>query len=78
VKDKLYFIVVCTLASVMLAVIAVLLIGLFDERVDNDKILAILSPAFQTIVGCFVGVLGSRVLGEKPSENGKPPTDSST
>lgn len=67
-KDNIYYIVVATLAAVMAAVIAVLLIGLFDPRVDNDKIFAILGPAFQTIVGCFVGVLGSRALngnGEK-------------
>jgi hypothetical protein len=68
VKDSIYYIVVGTLASVMVAVIAILLIGLFDARVDNDKVFAILGPAFQTIVGCFVGVLGSRVLGEKPRD----------
>jgi hypothetical protein len=61
-KDNIFYIVVCTLAGVMVAVIAVLLIGLFNDRVDNDKIFAVLGPAFQTIVGCFVGVLGSRAL----------------
>jgi hypothetical protein len=65
-KEKLYLIVACTLSSVMIAVIAVMLIGLFDARVENDKIFAVLGPAFQTIVGCFVGILGSRVLNEKP------------
>lgn len=68
-KDSIYYIVVSTLASVMIAVIAILLIGLFDQRVDNDKIFAVLGPAFQTIVGCFVGVLGSRALNSE-----KPPT----
>ena len=72
-RDKIYYIVVSTLAAVLVAVIAVMLAGLFDTRVDNDKIFAILGPAFQTIVGCFVGVLGSRALStpEKPTE--KPP-----
>ena len=63
--NQLYLIVVCTLAAVLVAVIAVMLIGLFDARVDNDKIFAILGPAFQTIVGCFVGILGSRLLSDK-------------
>ncbi len=67
-RDNIYYIVVSVLAMVMLSVIAVLLIGLFDTRVDNDKVFAILGPAFQTIVGCFVGVLGSRALSP-----GKPP-----
>jgi len=69
VKDHLYYIVVSTLAAVMVSVIVVLLLGLFDPRVDNDKIFGILGPAFQTIVGCFVGILGSRVLNDT-----KPPT----
>lgn len=62
--DNFYLIVAVTLAAVMVAVIAVLLAGLFDPRVDNDKIFAILGPAFQTIVGCFVGILGSRMLND--------------
>ena len=56
-KDIVFYVIVGALTSVMVAVIAVLLIGLFDERVDNDKIFAILGPAFQTIIGCFVGLL---------------------
>lgn len=67
-RDTIYYIVVTTLAAVMVAVIGVMLAGLFDTRVDNDKVFAILGPAFQTIVGCFVGVLGSRALGGKPPE----------
>lgn len=63
-EDRLFYIVVCSLAVVLMAVIATLLIGLFNPLVDNEKIFAILGPAFQTIVGCFVGVLGSRVLGK--------------
>lgn len=62
-KDKVYLVAVSVLATVMLSVIAVLMYGLFDARVDNEKVFAILGPAFQTIVGCFVGILGGRVLG---------------
>ncbi len=69
VRDTIYYIVVGTLAAVMVSVIAILLIGLFDNRIDNDKIFSVLGPAFQTIVGCFVGVLGSRAL----NTSGKPP-----
>lgn len=65
-SDRLYYVVVGTLASVLLAVIAVLLIGLFDPVVDNTKIFAILGPAFQTIVGCFVGLVSAKALGRGP------------
>lgn len=63
---RLFYIVVLTLSMVLVAVIATLLIGLFNPLVDNEKIFAILGPAFQTIVGCFVGVLGSRVMSSRP------------
>ncbi len=65
-RDRIYYIVVSTLAAVIVSVIAVLLIGLFDNRIDNDKIFAILAPAFQTVIGCFVGVLGSKVINKLP------------
>jgi len=61
----IYIVVISTLSLVMVAVIGVLLAGLFDPRVDNTKIFETLSPAFQTIVGAFVGVLGGRAMVKK-------------
>jgi hypothetical protein len=58
----MYTIVIFTLATVMVAVIGVLLFGLFHESVDNTKIFEILGPAFQTIVGAFVGIIGGRQM----------------
>ena len=67
-RKVIYYTVVFTLATVLLSVILTMLSGLFDEKVDNNKIFEILSPAFQTIVGCFVGVLGGRALGKSGEE----------
>ena len=64
-SSVMYVIVVSTLAAVLLAVIIVMLAGLFDPIVDNEAIFKILAPAFQTVVGVFCGVLGSRVMNEK-------------
>ncbi len=58
-------VVVCTLAVIVVSVVAVLLIGLFDPAVDNDKIFAIIGPAFYTVVGAFVGVLTGKHLADK-------------
>lgn len=62
----IFRVVTITLAAILVAVIAAMLFGLFNPLVDNKEVFAILSPAFQTIVGCFVGILGGRALDKKP------------
>lgn len=60
---------VMTLALLMVAVVSALMFGLFNDRVDNDKIFELVGPAFNTIVGAFVGLLGGLSLnnvGVKP------------
>lgn len=60
-KAKLTFCVTLmvslTLCVVVMGMVGVMLIGLFDEKVDNNKIFELISPAFQTIVGGFIGLL---------------------
>lgn len=60
-KAKLTFFVTLmvslTLCVVVIAMVAVMLLGLFDEKVDNTEIFKLISPAFQTIVGGFIGLL---------------------
>ena len=64
---------VVTLSMIMMAVIATLMFGLFMEDVDNTEIFSIIGPAFNTIVGAFVGLLGGLSLNanardKKPEE----------
>ena len=66
VNNVLFVIVVSVLSCVMIAVIGTLLFGLFHEKVDNTKIFEVLAPAFQTIVGAFVGVIGGRQMASVP------------
>lgn len=44
-----------TLAFVIVAMVLVLMAGLFVDRVDNKAIFAIIGPAFSGIVGYFIG-----------------------
>jgi hypothetical protein len=62
-------VVICTLSLTMTSVIFVFLAGLFDPLVNNDEIFKILGPAFQTIVGAFVGVLGGRAMKQNDPSN---------
>ena len=58
-----------TLASVMLSVVFVLMVGLFlpNEQIDNNEIFKIIGPAFSTIVGAFVGAFAT-MMGMKTAE----------
>ena len=60
-KEKLT-IVVTTMVSFTLCVVIVgmvfaLCFGLFDKDVNNEDIFKLLAPAFQTIIGGFIGLL---------------------
>lgn len=66
IQDRPTIIVVSALAAILFVVVIALVAGLFDHRVDNDKIFPIISHAFDTIVGCFVGILGGKALGNGP------------
>jgi len=46
-----------TLCLVIFAMVMTLMMGLFDQRVDNTEIFKLISPAFQTVVGGFIGLL---------------------
>jgi hypothetical protein len=60
-KAKLTFLVTLmvsfTLCVVVVGMVGVLMAGLFDPIVDNAEIFKLISPAFQTIVGGFIGLL---------------------
>ena len=61
-----------SLASIMVAVVIALIVALFvpNEMVDNKDIFPIIGPAFNTVIGAFVGLLGGLSLsnGEKKEE----------
>lgn len=61
VKSKLTFYVTfmvsLTLCLSVLAMMAAFVLGLWAKEVDNAEIFKLLSPAFQTIIGGFIGLL---------------------
>lgn len=71
-KAKLTFFVTLmvsfTLCVVILSMVGVLMTGLFDEKVDNSEIFKLISPAFQTIVGGFIGLLAGVKLSHDEEE----------
>ena len=53
-----------TLAVILLSMVSVLLQGLFTDKIDNTEIFKAVTPAFQMIVGAFVGLVAGIKLGE--------------
>jgi len=74
-KAKLTFLVTLmvsfTLCVVIIGMVAVLMAGLFDPLVDNAEIFKLISPAFQTIVGGFIGLLAGVKLSHSEADDPK-------
>jgi hypothetical protein len=67
VNDTVEFVIrvaIVTLSAVILVVVLALAVGLFvsNDVVSSAAILETVNPAFQTIIGAFVGLLGGLSL----------------
>lgn len=66
-NDTVEFVIrvaIVTLSAVILVVVIALVVGLFvpDHILDSSAIIEVVNPAFQTIIGAFVGLLGGLSL----------------
>jgi hypothetical protein len=67
IEDTIEFTIrtaVMTLSAVILVVVIAMVAGMFvsNEIVSSEKVFEIIGPAFNTIVGAFVGLLGGLSL----------------
>jgi hypothetical protein len=80
VNDTVEFVVrvaIVTLAAVILVVVLALVVGLFapNDVIDSAAILEVVNPAFQTIIGAFVGLLGGLSLNANARDKVEPEPD---
>jgi heme/copper-type cytochrome/quinol oxidase subunit 2 len=75
IRNWILKVTVSVLAAIVIIVVAVMMIGIFlpNEQISNDKILEMIGPAFNTVIGAFVGLLGGMQIG-KMGESKEPPT----
>jgi hypothetical protein len=59
----------CTLAATVMAMVTVFVFGFFDDIVDNKELFQIVGPAFQTIIGGFIGLITGIKIGRNQEEN---------
>ena len=52
-----------TLSVILLSMVFVFLMGFFNQGIDNNQLFAIVGPAFQTIVGGFIGLITGIKIG---------------
>ena len=60
--------VTITLCIVVLGMVGTMMAGMFDKDVSNDKIFEAITPAFQTIIGGFIGLITGIKLGHDDNE----------
>ena len=74
-KTKLTFVVTTmvtlTLCLVIIAMVVTLMVGLFDTVVDNTEIFKLIGPAFQTVIGGFIGLLAGIKLKNEDEDSSK-------
>ena len=66
------FVTVCvtiTLCVVVVGMICGMLVGLFDSNISNDKIFEAITPAFQTIIGGFIGLITGIKIGQDSKDD---------
>ena len=66
------FVTVCvtiTLCIVVVGMIGGMLVGLFDSDISNDKIFEAITPAFQTIIGGFIGLITGIKIGQDSKDD---------
>jgi hypothetical protein len=61
--------VTITLCMVVLGMVGTMMVGMFDTDISNDKIFEAITPAFQTIIGGFIGLITGIKLGQDENES---------
>ena len=82
VNDTVEFVVrvaIVTLSAVILVVVLTLAVGLFmpNDVIESTAILEMVNPAFQTIIGAFVGLLGGLSLNANARDTDEPEPEAS-
>ena len=60
--------VTATLCVVVMGMVGAMLVGMFDNNINNDKIFEAITPAFQTIIGGFIGLITGIKLGHDDND----------
>ena len=68
-KDTVVVTAAGSLVMVVIVMMVMFIIALLDPAVDDGAIFTIIGPAFQTIVGGFIGLITGIKVGENNNES---------
>jgi hypothetical protein len=63
-KEHILVIAAWSLVCVVAAMLAMFAFAVIDPNVDDEKVFQIIGPAFQTIVGGFIGLITGIKIGQ--------------
>ena len=66
-KDWIMLTATGSLVAVIINMMVMFTIAILDPGVDDEKVFTIIGPAFQTIVGGFIGLITGINIGKKES-----------
>jgi hypothetical protein len=69
VKDWIMLISAGSLSMVVFCMMIIFIMATLDSSVDDKEIFTIVGPAFQTIVGGFIGLITGINIAKKEEEN---------
>ena len=68
IKSIVTIMATVSLMGVVMAMVWMFVQAILDPTVDDEVVFAIVGPAFQTIVGGFIGLITGIHLGEKKND----------
>ena len=63
-NERIVMTVTLTLCLVITGMVIAMVMAVFDPTIPNEPIFAIIGPAFQTVVGGFIGLITGIKMGE--------------
>lgn len=63
-KEHIILVATYSLVAVVVAMIGMFVVAIIDPNVDDNVVFSIVGPAFQTIIGGFIGLITGIKIGQ--------------
>ena len=67
-KEHIFIIAAWSLVAIVASMLLMFAYAVIDPNFDTDKVFQIIGPAFQTIVGGFIGLITGIKIGQDSNE----------